>query len=307
LAVAFADEGVELRKKGITMPIVVLNADADSFLLMTTYRLEPEIYNLTSLHAFAEAVGRAGESDYPIHLKIDSGMHRLGFSMEDVEELKRELERLRNVVTVRTIFSHLATADMPEEEDFVHTQQQTFKEVSEAIMEGLPYTPLRHLNNSAAIERYPDSHYDMCRLGIGLYGVGAKGAKPIARLTTRIVQVKTLSKGETVGYGRAGVIEHTTQVATIPIGYADGLDRRLGGGAWSVCVAGQMAPIIGRVCMDSCMIDVTDIEGVQEGSEVLIFSANQGNTAEDMARVLGTIPYEIISTVASRVKRVYVK
>lgn len=305
LAVAFADEGVELRKKGITMPIVVLNADADSFLLMTTYRLEPEIYNLTSLHAFAEAVGRAGESDYPIHLKIDSGMHRLGFRMEDVEVLKSELERLRGVVTVRTIFSHLATADMPEEEDFVHTQQQTFKEVSEAIMEGLPYTPLRHLNNSAAIEHYPASHYDMCRLGIGLYGVGAKGAKPIARLTTRIVQVKTLAKGETVGYGRAGVIKRTTQVATIPIGYADGLDRRLGGGAWSVCVAGRMAPIIGRVCMDSCMIDTTGLN-VKEGDEVVIFGG-EGGSVEEMAEVLGTIPYEIMTSISKRVKRIYIK
>ena len=287
------------------MPIVVLNADADSFLLMTTYRLEPEIYNLTSLHAFAEAVVRAGESDYPIHLKIDSGMHRLGFRMEDVEVLKSELERLRGVVTVRTIFSHLATADMPEEEDFVHTQQQTFKEVSEAIMEGLPYTPLRHLNNSAAIEHYPASHYDMCRLGIGLYGVGAKGAKPIARLTTRIVQVKTLAKGETVGYGRAGVIKRTTQVATIPIGYADGLDRRLGGGAWSVWVAGRMAPIIGRVCMDSCMIDTTGLN-VKEGDEVVIFGG-EGGSVEEMADVLGTIPYEIMTSISKRVKRIYIK
>lgn len=305
LAVAFADEGVELRQKGITMPIVVLNADADSFLLMTTYRLEPEIYNLTSLHAFAEAVHRAGESDYPIHLKVDSGMHRLGFRMEDVEVLSEELERLKGLVTVRTIFSHLATADMPEEEAFVRSQQQTFEAVSGAIMSRLPYTPLRHLNNSAAIEHYPESHYDMCRLGIGLYGVGAKGAKPIARLTTRIVQVKTLTKGETVGYGRAGVIDHPTEVATIPIGYADGLDRRLGGGAWSVCIGGHRAPIVGRVCMDSCMIDVTGL-GAKEGDEVVIFGG-EGGSVEEMATLLGTIPYEVMTSISKRVKRIYIK
>lgn len=305
LAVAFADEGVELRQKGITMPIVVLNADADSFLLMTTYRLEPEIYNLTSLHAFAEAVRRAGESDYPIHLKVDSGMHRLGFRMDDVEVLAAELERLKGLVTVRTIFSHLATADMPEEEAFVHAQQQTFEAVSGAIMSRLPHTPLRHLNNSAAIEHYPESHYDMCRLGIGLYGVGAKGAKPIARLTTRIVQVKTLTTGETVGYGRAGVIDHPTEVATIPIGYADGLDRRLGGGAWSVCIGGQRAPIVGRVCMDSCMIDVTGL-GAKEGDEVVIFGG-EGGSVEEMATLLGTIPYEVMTSISKRVKRIYIK
>ena len=305
LAVAFADEGVELRQKGITMPIVVLNADADSFLLMTHYRLEPEIYNLTSLHAFAEAVRRAGESDYPIHLKIDSGMHRLGFRMEDVEALNVALERLKGVVTVRTIFSHLATADVPEEKAFVHTQQSNFEAVSKAIMKDLPNTPLRHLNNSAAMEHYPESHYDMCRLGIGLYGVGAKGATPIARLTTRIVQVKRLNEGDTVGYGRAGVIDRPTEVATIPIGYADGLDRRLGGGAWSVCVGGKMAPIVGRICMDSCMVNVTGL-GAKEGDEVVIFGG-EGGSVEEMATLLGTIPYEVMTSISKRVKRIYIK
>ena len=305
LAVAFADEGVELRQKGITMPIVVLNADADSFLLMTHYRLEPEIYNLTSLRAFAEAVHRAGESDYPIHLKIDSGMHRLGFRMEDVEALKGELEKFKGLVTVRTIFSHLATADVPEEEAFVHIQQSNFEAVSKAIMEALPNTPLRHLNNSAAMERYPDSHYDMCRLGIGLYGVGAKGATPIARLTTRIVQVKTLNEGDTVGYGRAGVIDRPTEIATIPIGYADGLNRRLGGGAWSVNVGGKMAPIVGRICMDSCMVDVTGL-GAKEGDEVVIFGG-EGGSVEEMSTLLGTIPYEVMTSISKRVKRIYIK
>lgn len=304
LAVAFADEGVLLRQKGITMPIVVLNADADSFSLMTSYRLEPEIYNFSSLEAFAAAVESAGESSYPIHLKIDSGMHRLGFRTEDAEKLCTRLAELRSVLIVRSIFSHFATADMPSEEEFVQQQRGYFEALSERIISSLPYRPLRHINNTAAIEHLPASSYEMCRLGIGLYGVG-EGARPIARLTTRIVQIKTLHEGDTVGYGRTGKIERTTKVATIPIGYADGLDRRLGGGVWSVSVAGKRAPIIGRICMDSCMIDVTDIP-CTEGDEVVIFGGEGGSVVE-MAEALGTIPYEIMTSVSSRVKRIYVK
>ncbi len=304
LAVAFADEGVLLRQKGITMPIVVLNADADSFALMTSYRLEPEIYNFSSLEAFAEAVEKAGESDYPIHLKVDSGMHRLGFRLEDVERLNGRLAELRSLLTVRSIFSHFATADMPEEREFVRRQQSTFKEVSEKIMASLPYKPLRHINNTAGMENYSDSTYDMCRLGIGLYGVG-EGVRPISRLATRIVQVKTLEAGETVGYGRVGKITSTTKVATIPIGYADGLDRRLGAGVWSVSVGGKRAPIIGRICMDSCMVDVTGIE-CNEGDEVVIFGGEGGSVVE-MAELLGTITYEVMTSISARVKRIYVK
>ena len=304
LAVAFADEGVLLRQKGITMPIVVLNADADSFELMTSYRLEPEIYNFSSLEAFAEAVERAGESDYPIHLKIDSGMHRLGFRLADVALLTERLAALRSLLSVRSIFSHLATADMPEERAFVEQQQRCFEEISGAIMASLPYKPLCHLNNTAGMEFFENSTYDMCRLGIGLYGVG-EGVKPISRLTTRIVQVKTLEEGESVGYGRAGRITAPTKVATIPIGYADGLDRRLGVGVWQVSVAGQRAPIIGRVCMDSCMVDVTGIE-CKEGDEVVIFGGEGGSVVE-MAQRLQTIPYEVMTSVSARVKRIYVK
>ena len=305
LAVAFADEGIVLRQKGITMPIVVLNADADSFGLMCSYRLEPEIYNFASLEAFAKAVVAAGENDYPIHLKVDSGMHRLGFGMEDVERLSGRLAELKELLTVRSIFSHLATADDAAQADFVAAQQSRFDQVSSAIMASLPYRPLRHLNNTAGIEHYPTSAHDMCRLGIGLYGVGAEGVKPISRLTTRIVQIKQLAEGESVGYGRAGVISAPTTIATIPIGYADGLDRRLGCGGWSVCIGGQMAPIVGRVCMDSCMVDVTNIP-CHEGDEVVIFGG-EGGSVVDMAEKLGTIPYEIMTSVSRRVKRIYVK
>jgi len=306
LAVAFADEGVTLRRKGITMPIVVLNADSDSFELMTAFRLEPEIYNFTSLEAFVAAVNAAGESAYPIHIKIDSGMHRLGFRMDDVEKLNAALARYSQAVRVRSIFSHLATADMPEEEEFTRNQIAVFDRISSAVAASLPYRPLRHINNSAAMELFPQSDYDMCRLGIGLYGAGSDAVRPISRLTTRIVQIKNLPAGETVGYGRVGIIGHTTTVATIPIGYADGLDRRLGCGHWAVEVGGRKAPILGRICMDSCMIDVTGMD-VVEGDEVTVFGGGRGNSVIDMAEVLDTIPYEIMTSVSARVKRIYVK
>lgn len=309
LAVAFADEGITLREKGITMPIVVLNADAGSFDKMVSYSLEPEIYSFTSLKEFSRSVERYGHSSYPIHLKLDTGMHRLGFVEEDMAQLI-DMLKVNRYVKVASIFAHLACADMPEQDDYTRGQIELFDKLSMMIANSLPYKVLRHTANSAAIERFPEAAFDMCRLGLGLYGYGYchnEELQVVSTLRSRVVQLRCRKAGESIGYARSQVLERDSLIATIPVGYADGLDRHLGSGAWSMLVAGKPAPIVGRVCMDSCMIDVTDIEGVQEGSEVLIFSANQGNTAEDMARVLGTIPYEIISTVASRVKRVYVK
>lgn len=309
LAVAFADEGITLREKGITMPIVVLNADAGSFDKMVSYSLEPEIYSFTSLKEFSRSVERYGHSSYPIHLKLDTGMHRLGFIEEDMAQLI-DMLKVNRYVKVASIFAHLACADMPEQDDYTRGQIELFDKLSTMIANSLPYKVLRHTANSAAIERFPEAAFDMCRLGLGLYGYGYchnEELQVVSTLRSRVVQLRCRKAGESIGYARSQVLERDSLIATIPVGYADGLDRHLGSGAWSMLVAGKPAPIVGRVCMDSCMIDVTDIEGVQEGSEVLIFSANQGNTAEDMARVLGTIPYEIISTVASRVKRVYVK
>ena len=309
LAVAFADEGITLREKGITMPIVVLNADAGSFDKMVSYSLEPEIYSFTSLKEFSRSVERYGHSSYPIHLKLDTGMHRLGFVEEDMAQLI-DMLKVNRYVKVASIFAHLACADMPEQDEYTRGQIELFDKLSTMIANTLPYKVLRHTANSAAIERFPEAAFDMCRLGLGLYGYGYchnEELQVVSTLRSRVVQLRCRKAGESIGYARSQVLERDSLIATIPVGYADGLDRHLGSGAWSMLVAGKAAPIVGRVCMDSCMIDVTDIEGVQEGSEVLIFSANQGNTAEDMARVLGTIPYEIISTVASRVKRVYVK
>lgn len=309
LAVAFADEGVLLRERGISMPVVVLNADADSFDVMVANRLEPEIYSLHSLAAFADAVRHAGETRYPIHIKLDTGMHRLGFMEDELEGLCDALSELPQV-KVASVFSHLPCADMPGEDDYTRAQIALFDRMSARVAASLPYPVIRHTANSAAIERFPEAQFDMCRLGLGLYGFGFchnDALRPVATLRTRIVQIKRLPAGDTVGYGRAGKLTRPTTTATIPIGYADGLDRHLGCGRWSVLVAGKPAPIVGRICMDSCMIDITDIPDVREGDEVVIFSAAEGNDPETMAGVLGTIPYEVMTSVSGRVKRIYLK
>lgn len=307
LAVAFADEGVALRSKGITMPIVVLNADHDSFDVMIAHDLEPEIYSFRSLDEFRHAVHRASRKHYPIHIKLDTGMHRLGFVEDEIDLLGRVLYK-DDTLRVATIFSHLSCSDVPAEDEFTRAQIDSYKYMSEQLIEWLDYTPLRHLANSAAIVRFEDAAFDMCRLGLGLYGYGYEHTDeliPVATLSTRIVQLKHLSRGESVGYGRACRLERDTITATIPIGYADGLDRHLGSGRWSVKVRGMEAPIIGRVCMDSAMIDITDIEGVEVGDKVTIFSSERGHTLEDMARVLDTITYEIMTSISARVKRIY--
>ena len=309
LAVAFADEGVLLRERGIAMPVVVLNADADSFDQMIANRLEPEIYSLHSLEAFAAAAAHAGESRYPIHIKLDTGMHRLGFMEEQVDALCEAL-RTTPEVQVASVFSHLNCADMPEEDAYTRGQIARFDRMSARLAASLPYPVLRHTANSAAIERFPEAQFDMCRLGLGLYGFGwehNEALRPVATLRTRIVQIKHLPAGDAVGYGRAGKLSRPTVTATVPVGYADGLDRHLGCGRWSMLVGGRPAPIVGRICMDSCMIDITDIPDVGEGDDAVIFSPLPGNDPETMARVIGTIPYEILTSVSGRVKRIYLK
>lgn len=310
LAVAFADEGITLRERGIAMPVVVLNADEGSFDRMVINRLEPEIYSFASLHAFVRTVERYGERRYPIHIKLDTGMHRLGFVEEEIDELLEVLKCNSEHIEVATVFTHLSCADDPSQDDFTRRQIALYDRMSSRICAALPYKVIRHAANSAAIERFPEAQFDMCRLGLGLYGFGYEhntALRPVSTLKTRIVQIRRRQAGEGIGYGRSQVLERDSLIATIPIGYADGLDRHLGGGSWSMLVNGTPAPIVGRVCMDSCMLDVTDVPDVEEGSEVCVFSAAAGNTAEDMAAVLGTIPYEILTSVSSRVKRIYVK
>ena len=293
------------------MPIVVLNADSDSFELMIAHRLEPEIYNFLSLHAFGDELRRHGERDYPIHIKLDTGMHRLGFVEKDIDRLLQEIGDCGHLVKVQSVFSHFAVSDEATEDEFTREQLSRFEAMSRRIVEALPYQVFRHIANSAAIERFPEAQYDMCRLGIGLYGVAttAQGETElcqVAVLKSRIVQIKELDSSQTVGYGRAGHLSRPTRTATVPIGYADGLDRHLGCGRWSFRVNGKPAPIVGRVCMDTCMVDVTDIE-CREGDEVIVYGGGPGNSVSDMARVLDTIPYEIMTSISTRVKRVYLK
>ena len=236
-------------------------------------------------------------------------MHRLGFAEADIPKLLERLERYSDTIRVASIFTHLSVADDPQQDDFTRGQIALFDRVSSAVVEALNYKVLRHAAASAAIVRFPEAHFDMCRLGLGMYGYGFEhndNLEPVSTLRTRIVQIRELEAGETVGYGRAGVLTRKSRIATIPVGYADGLDRHLGCGRWSMVVAGKNAPTVGRICMDSCMIDITDIADVKTGDEVTIFSAAAGNSAEDMARLLDTIPYEVLTSVSKRVKRIYI-
>ncbi len=306
LAVAFADEGAALREQGITMPIVVLNGDEDNFELMIAHRLEPEIYNFRSLTEFARLVKESGESGYPIHLKIDSGMHRWGFEETDVERLNKLLKEHRNDIVVRSLFSHLAAADDPTEDNFTRGQIALFQRIADKVESSLTYRPLHHIAGTAAAIRFPEARMDMCRFGIGLYGIGDDRLRAVSTLATRIMQIRTLHAGDRIGYGREGVIDATRKIATLPIGYADGLDRRLGNERWSVLVEGKPCPTVGRISMDSCSVDITETNAV-EGDEAIVFSPTKGNSVADLARTLDTIPYEIMTSVSERVKRIFVK
>jgi alanine racemase len=307
LAVAFADEGVALRQAGITMPIVVLNADSGSFQQMIDYELEPEIYNFLSLNEFMSNLKRQGRWNYPIHLSFDTGMHRLGFMEGEVGELIERIERQQEVY-IRSAFTHFAASDEAEQDDFTRGQLEQLLRIGRRLKEAFPGDGmLLHAANSAGIERFAEARaLDMVRLGIGLYGISdhEPELEAVGTLKSRIVQIKHLTPGETVGYGRHGKIARPSTIATIPIGYADGLDRRLGRGNWCFGVNGKKAPTIGNICMDTCMIDITDIPAA-EGDEVIVF--NGAEEIKRMAETLGTIPYEILTSVSARVKRVFLK
>ncbi len=305
LAVAFADEGITLREAGIHLPIVVLNSDPGSFAVMADYNLEPEIYSFSSLRNYAAEMRSRGITGAPIHLKMDTGMHRLGFVADDLAALCEELQHEPSV-RVRSIFSHLAASEDPAEDDFTRHQIALFTDMSGRIVEALhDPTILRHICNSAAIARFPEAHFDMVRLGVGLYGIEDPALQVTATLKTQIVQIKNLSAGETVGYNRRGVVSAPTRTATIPIGYADGMDRGLGRGAGHVLIRGVLCPTIGNICMDTCMIDISALPEAQEGDEVTIFGERP--TVKEVAEVLGTISYEVLTSVSARIKRIYVR
>ncbi len=303
-AVAYADEGVILREGGITTPIIVLNSEPSGFAAMIDYLLEPEIYDFESLDLFCADVRRAAESHYPIHIKFDTGMHRLGFGPDEIEALS---ERLRGdrTVRVRSVFSHFTSSDNPDHDDFTRRQIAMFGDMSDRLRKALgDDTILRHISNTWGIERFPEAQFDMVRLGLGLYGISpfTDGLQSVASLKSVISQIRHIPAGEHIGYNRRGVVNRDSVIATVPIGYADGLRRALSNGGWSFTVHGHKAPIVGNICMDACMIDITGIPA-EVGDEITVFSGSDEIVA--MADVLGTIPYEILTLIAPRVRRVY--
>jgi Alr-MurF fusion protein len=307
LSVAYTDEGITLRKAGITMPIMVMSPDAISFDRMIAWKLEPEIFSTQSLEAFTNIARTLKVDKYPIHIKLDTGMHRLGFLPSEVGALAEELS-LNPHVSVASIFSHLAASEDMAEDSFTLLQASAFNDMSRKLMAKIEDTPLRHLCNSAAIARHPSLHYDMVRLGLGLYGIDSSKVlqgelRQISNLKTTIAQVKTIPAGDTIGYGRKGHAERDLRIATICIGYADGYPRALGNGVGHVLIHGKTCKLVGIVCMDMCMVDVTDIPEANAGDEVIVFSPELPLT--QLAAWAGTIPYELMTGISQRVKRVY--
>ncbi len=306
LAVAYPVEGLELRRNGISLPILVLTAGTDFFPEIVETRMEPSIPNLYSLKKLVEVLREKGLKDYPVHIKLDTGMHRLGFMTEELPELIEYL-KLTPEVKVKAVFSHLCVAEDPAEDEFTLGQIHMFRDNAAAIADGLGYMPMRHILNSAGIERFPEYQFDMVRLGIGIYGISAlpdRKLSPVASLKCKILQIKKLAPGETVGYGRWGHAKEGTVIATIPVGYADGIDRHLGRGNASFSVNGHRAPTIGNICMDMCMIDVTGIPAAP-GDTVTIFGEDP--SVSELAGILGTIPYEILVSVPRRIHRLVIR
>lgn len=304
LAVAVADEGVELRKAGITSSIIIMNPELTAFKTMFDYKLEPEVYNFHLLAALTKAAEKEGITNFPVHIKLDTGMHRLGFSSEEMPLLIRRLKS-QNALIPRSVFSHFVGSDSLQFDAFTRSQIETFERASEELQAAFPHKILRHICNTAGIERFPGAQFDMVRLGIGLYGVNPIDnsiLNNVSTLKTTILQIRDVPEEDTVGYSRKGHLARTSRIAAIPIGYADGLNRHLGCGRAYCLVNGQKAPYVGNICMDVCMIDVTGID-CQEGDAVVIFGDALPITV--LSDTLDTIPYEILTSISSRVKRVY--
>lgn len=304
LAVAVADEGVELRNEGIYLPIIVMDPEEVAMDAIIAYNLEPNIYNFTTLHAFNRAVERSGLTDYPVHIKIDSGMHRLGFEWDDMDRLIADIRS--SSLKIRSVFSHLAGSDDPQFDDFTLEQICRYSRCADKLVEAFDYKILKHILNSAGIERFTQYQFDMVRLGISHYGFSSLPdvkLQNVCTLKTVILQVKTVHAGESVGYSRKTFLTSDRLIAVIPIGYADGFDRHLSNGVGEVLVHGQRCRVAGNICMDQAMIDVTDVPDVKQGDEVIVFGDDL--PLEEMAQKLGTITYEILTSVSPRVTRVY--
>ena len=316
LAVAVADEGATLRRNGITQNIMIMNPEMTAFKTMFDYDLEPEVYSFRLMDALIRAAEKEGITGYPVHIKLDTGMHRLGFDPEkDIDEVISRLKH-QTAIIPRSVFSHFVGSDSDDFDNFSRLQFEKFDRASRRLQEAFDHKILRHICNSAGIEHFPERHLDMCRLGLGLYGYNPMGPispispigpistlSPVSTLKTTILQLRHVPKEETVGYSRKGVLTRDSVIAAIPIGYADGLSRHLGRGACYCLVNGQKAPYVGNICMDVAMIDVTGIPNVHEGDTVEIFGKNLPVTV--LSDVLDTIPYEVLTAVSGRVKKVY--
>jgi alanine racemase len=308
LGVAFADEGVELRKKGITTPIIVMNPEQHSYDSVIEYNLEPEIYSLRVLELFNEQLIKSGnQQKYPIHIKLETGMHRLGFKDFELDELIEKLNTMN--VKVQSIFSHLSSSDIPEEKEFTLNQIETFEKNSNYLINKLRYKPLRHILNSSGITNYSDYQYDMVRIGIGMIGETSnieikKQLQHSVSFKTVVSQISEVDTGESVGYSRKYKADHDTKIATIPVGYADGIPRLVGNKVGNVGINKKLCPIVGNVCMDMMMINVENAN-VKEGDSVVIFNSNP--TLEEFSKYCNTITYEVLTSISPRVKRIYIK
>lgn len=309
LGVAFVDEGVELRKKGITVPIVVMNPEQHSYETVIAYNLEPEIYSFRVLELFYEAVQKSGyDKKYPIHIKLETGMHRLGFKGNELDQLSETLNSMN--VKVQSIFSHLSSSDLPDEKEFTFHQLETFEKNSSYLIEKLGYTPIRHILNSSGITNYTNHQYDMVRIGIGMLGESPnseiqKQLRSVVSFKTVISQISTVENGESVGYSRRFKTDHQTKIATIPVGYADGIPRLIGNQVGNVGIHKTLAPIVGSICMDMMMINVDHIPNVKEGDTVTVFNAKP--SLKEFADYCKTITYEVLTSISPRVKRIYIK
>ena len=303
LAVAVADEGVELRKAGITLPIIIMDPEVAALDLILENNLQPNIYSFAVLEDIISAAESKGLEGISVHIKIDSGMHRLGFYMEDIPALITRLQG-QKAVRVASVFSHLAGSDEAQFDAFTHEQAQYFEDCASCLIASLPYQPLLHICNTAGIERFPEFHYDMCRLGIGLYGLSFDNAilRNVCTLKTTILSIKTVPAGSTIGYGRHTTLTEPRQIAVIPIGYADGFDRRFSNYGGEVLVRGKRCPVVGNVCMDQAMVDVTDTDA-QVGDFAIVFGDQL--PLQELADKLGTIPYEVLTSISRRVQRLY--
>lgn len=304
LAVAVADEGADLRKAGITASIVIMNPELTAFKTMFDYKLEPEVYNFHLLDALIKAAEKEGITHFPIHVKLDTGMHRLGFEESDIPQLIKRLKN-QNAVIPRSVFSHFVGSDAPQFDAFTRQQIERYERMSKELQEAFPHKMLRHICNTAGIERFPGAQFDMVRLGLGLYGVNPINntlIHNVSTLKTTILQIRDVDGEDTVGYSRKGHLVRPSRIAAIPIGYADGLNRHLGCGHAYCVVNGKKAPYVGNICMDVCMIDVTDID-CREGDQAIIFGDELPITK--LSDMLGTIPYEVLTSISARVKRVY--